>query len=135
MTRRHRRARHAVGFGQHFFHRSHTSGDGLGGAAFVLHDKGFKTQAFLQLLFLEQFADLIAFTTEAHHQRTGEIGMTNVSGHGPAQQVHRLAGHFHAAAGAVGKRHHAVDVRIIGQAFGCEIFSDLVHHGGRAIHR
>ena len=135
MACRHPRARHAIGFGQHFFHRSHTGGDRLGGAALVLHDKGFQTQAFLQLLLLEQLADLIALTTQAHHQSTSEIGVTNVSGHGSAQQVHRLAGHFHAATGAVGKRHHAVDVRIVGQPFRREVFSDLVHHGGRAIHR
>ena len=65
---------------------------------------------FEPLLFHEP-ADLVALAAEAHDQRAGEIGVARVARHRPAQKVHRLAGHLHAAAGAVREGDDAVDVR------------------------
>lgn len=50
------------------------------------------------------------------------------------QQVHRLARHFHAAAGFVDERDHPVDIGPVFHPLFVEIIADLARHGGRAVH-
>ena len=50
------------------------------------------------------------------------------------QQVHRLAGHLHAAAGMMAEGGNAIDIRVFGQTILGEIVGDGMDHGGRAIY-
>lgn len=88
-----------------------------------------------EFLLLHQAGNLVALATQADDQRAGQICVLRKAGDGSAQEVHRLAGHFHAATQAVRKSHHTIDVGVVGEALGSEPFGDLVHHRGRAVHR
>ena len=81
---------------------------------------------------------LVAFATQAHHHRAGKVGMRGVTGQSALQQLQARAFGVHAAAGAVGQSHHAVDVREFGQGRRVGVFGKMVGNGagggGRAVH-
>ena len=134
MARRHALAHHLVRLREHFLQRGNAGLDGLAGAAGLLHHKGFQARTDVEALLLHQPFDLIALAAEADDQRTGQVGMPGITRHGPPQQIHRFAGHFHAAAGTVGEGTDAVDVRIICKPLRGEIFRDFVRHCRRTVH-
>ena len=134
MAGRHLLPHHLVRGWQHFLQCGNARLDGLAGATGFLHHEGLQAVADIKPLFLHQPLDLVALAAETNDQRTGQIGMTRVAGHGPPQQIHRLAGHFHATAGAVRECADAVDVRIFRQTLRRKVFSDLVRHCRRAVH-
>jgi hypothetical protein len=110
MARRHPGAGGQVGRRQQFAHRGHAGFHRLAGAAGVLHDEGLQARTLAQALRLQQAGDLVAFAAQADHQHGGQVGMAHRAGQRAAQQVHGLAGHFHAATQAMGEGGHAVDV-------------------------
>jgi hypothetical protein len=135
VARRHGLALHAVRLGQHLAHGRDAGLDRPARAAGVLHDEGAQPRVFLELLFLQQRADLVALAAETDDETAGEVRVPRVAAERAAQEVHRLAGLFHAAAGAVREGDDPVDVREVREAFRREPLRDPVHDGRGAVHR
>ena len=137
-ARRHRLALHFVRIGQRFAHEGDAGFHRLAGAADFLDVH--RAQASGELLLLHQAADLVHFAAEAEHDHGREIHMPRITAERAAEQRQRLVLR-HAAAGLVGQRHDAVDIRKIGQRIvaGERIFledvSDEARDMGAAIHR
>ncbi len=125
---------HVVGLRQQRAHGFDAGRYGLAGAAGLLHDESVQVRAGHQCLLLHQALELVALAAQADHQGRREIGMARIAGHGPAQQLHRLPRHLHAAADGVAEGHHAVDIRKLGQPLGREPFGDLVDDRRRTVH-
>jgi len=89
--------------GSNLFYRANAGFDGLAGAASVLHDEGLEGRAALSCCSSNQVLDLVALAAETHDQYRRHVGMARIAGQGTPEQVHRLAGEFHAAAGAWAK--------------------------------
>ncbi|MNP36698.1 hypothetical protein D3C76_1301030 [compost metagenome] len=77
--------------------------------------------------------DVVALAAQGDNYRTHGVRVLDVATDSAAQQVHRLAGHFHAAADFVHVGHHPVDVREAGQAALIEVVGDLARHGRTAV--
>ena len=108
----HRLTLHFIRVGQRLAHEGDAGFHGLAGAADFLDVH--RAQAASKLLLLHQAADLVDLAAEAQHDDGGEIHMPRIAAEGAPEQRQRLVLR-HAAAGLVGQRHHAVDVREIGQ--------------------
>jgi hypothetical protein len=103
-------ALHRIGLRQHlldqrnaFFHR-------LACAAGVLDVEDLAGFAFAQAAVGQPGVDLVGLAAQAHHQHAPEVGMGGIAGQRALQDLHAHALGVHAAAGAVGQRHHAVDM-------------------------
>ena len=135
---RHRLALYLVGVGQRLLHEGDAGLHRLAGAADFLDVH--RAQAAGEFLFLHQAADLVDLAAEPQHDDGGEIRMPRIAAERPPQQRQRLVLR-HAAAGLVGQRHHAVDIREIGQRIVAGERILLEHVGddagdmGAAIHR
>ena len=57
----------------------------------------------------------------------------DIAGEGPAQQVHRLARHLHAAADLMDEGYHAIDIGIIGKPLFIEVIGSLAGSRGAAV--
>ena len=135
MARRHRFAPAFVGLDKHLFDDGDARFDRFPGAAAFLHDHGAQLRPFDQILRAEQPADLAAFAAETDNKRARDVGVADIAGEGPLQQIHRLAGHLHAAAQRMGEGGDTVDIGVAGEPLLREMIGDLVHDGGRTVHR
>ena len=112
----HRLALHLVRLGQHLLHARDAVLDRLPRAAFLLDgESAERGRSRLSLCGGEQHVDLVRFAAEADELRREEVRMARVAGDRAAQDIRRLAVARHAAAGLVGERDHAVDIRIVVQ--------------------
>ena len=135
---RHRLALYLVGVGQRLLHEGDAGLHRLAGAADFLDIH--RAQPAGEFLFLHQPADLVDLAAEPQHDDGGEVRMPRIAAERPAQQRQRLVLR-HAAAGLVGQRDHAIDIRKIGQRIIAGERILLEHVGddagdmGAAIHR
>ena len=110
--------------------------DRLPGAAEVLDVHGLEQRPALDLVGLEQEVDLVDLAAQADHQHAGEVRVAGIAPQGALQVVVAFARIRHAAAGRMGDRHHAVDIRELLQHAGAlEMRGDHPAGGGRAVHR
>src|SRR5690606_17021456 len=79
-------------------------------------------------------ADLVGLAAETHHQYAGEVRMPRIASDGALQRLVAFAAGAHAAAAAVGQRHHAIDVGELGQGRPAEPVGDVAGDGGGAVH-
>ncbi len=85
------------------------------GAALLLDHQRRDQLAGFDAFGHEHRAHLIGLATQSDDDDAGEVGVLNEPAEGPAQLLHAVAVVLDAAAEAVGDRHHAVDIRTVGQ--------------------
>ena len=130
-------ATHIVGVGKRLAHESDAGFDGLAGTADFLNFQ--LAQAAGEFLLLHQPADLIDLAPKPEDDNGGKIHVPRIAAEGPAQNPQRLI-LCHAAAGLVGQRHHAIDIReirqriVAGERILLEDIRDHAGNMGAAIH-
>ena len=112
---RDRLALDVVGLGQQLLQEADGAHHGLGHAALVLDGHRDQLRPFLQSFGVHQAGDLVGLAAEPQHHHRRHVGMARVARERAAQHVHLEAGRRHAAAAAMGERHDAVDVGILGE--------------------
>ena len=77
--------------------------------------------------------DLVGLAAEAEEENSGEVGVVGVADEDAAEEVGGFAVFGHAAAGAVGDRDDAVDVRIGAEDFRSEVGGDAAGDCGGTV--
>ena len=137
-ARRHRLALDFVGIRQRLAHEGDAGLHRLAGAADFLNVHRAQTAG--EFLLLHQPADLVDLAAEPEHDDGGEIRMPRIAAERAAKQRQRLVLR-HAAAGLVGQRDDAIDIRkirqriVAGERILLEDIGDDAGDMGAAIHR
>ena len=84
---------------------------------------------------VEHAGNLVHLAAQADHHDSREIGVVPVAGDGPLEHLPSIAVTGHPAPGAVGERHDAVHMRVVGERVAAEGVGDVAADGGGAVHR
>ena len=87
------------------------------------------------VVVVHHLAGLELFTAQADHQGfAAQIGVARQVAHGADGNVGIRRRNRHAAAVAVGQRHHVIDMRVLGQQLVLDALDRMVQHAGNALH-
>ena len=120
----------AVDFGQHLVDPRAGRLDGGLGAAGILDGHGMRRGAQAGPLGIDEMPHLGDLAAETDEQHAAEVGMPRIARQAALEHLHAGAAAGHAAARAVGDRHHAVDMGIGGQRVAAITIRHVTRHRG-----
>ena len=127
-------ARHRIDLRQHLADAGLDGVDGRAGATVVLDRQPVKPRGLSQLLL--HAGDLHHLAAQTHEQRGPDVRVPGMPGQHPLQRDPPRTAVGHPAARSVGKGHHPVDIRIVGQrALGLQFVGGAADDRRRTVDR